>query len=83
MRRLGICLLSILVSVPATADVLERDLQYTLGPISGSFGDGQTLSGVGTFFSDEPLVFGLGDTLVFNILFDRGLQVFDFGRESK
>lgn len=60
------------------AALIERTLNYTLGPINGSFGDGQTLMGVGTFFADDPFVIGVGDTLIFNILFDSRLQVFDF-----
>jgi len=62
------------------ASVIEFDLNYALStaPISGEFGEGQTLSGVGTFFPDDAFVFGLGDTLIFNILFDQSLQVFDF-----
>lgn len=72
-------LVSVVVSARASAATIEFDLRYTLGPIDGTFGDGQLLSGVGTFFSDEPIVFDVGDTLVFNILFDQTLQVFDFG----
>jgi hypothetical protein len=64
----------------ARAALIEIDLHYSfsLASISGDFGDDQTLGGVSTFFSDDAFYFGLGDTLVFNILFDRRLQVFEF-----
>lgn len=67
-------------SVARTA-IIEFDLNYAIStaPISGNFGVGQTLSGVGTFFPSDAFVFGLGDTLIFNVLFDQSLQVFDFG----
>jgi len=62
------------------ADTIEFDLNYSLSlaPISGDFGDNQLLGGISTFFSDEAFYFGLGDTLIFNILFDKRLQVFEF-----
>jgi len=63
----------------AQAGMIEFDLSYELGPISGDFGTGQTLSGVGTRFPDETVVFDVGDTLVFNILFDQLLAVIDVG----
>ena len=71
----------ILVALSSTtsAATIERSLLYSLGPVHGVFGDGQTLSGVGTFFNDDPFMFVVGDTLVFDILFDHPLQVFDFG----
>lgn len=60
------------------AALIERTLSYALGPVNGSFGQGQTLMGVGTFFADDPFVIGVGDTLIFDVLFDSRLQVFDF-----
>jgi len=84
MIRLTRCLAVALVlsSAPASAAVIERTLSYSLGPTSGTFGDGQTLSGIGTFFNDDPFEFGLGDRLVFNVMFDHPLQVFDFGEPT-
>jgi len=71
---------SLMASAPASAAIITRDLEISLGStISGTFGSGQTLSQVAEFFSDDPFVFDVGDTLIFNILFDQRLQVFDFG----
>ena len=80
MKRLLICPVFLLWSASVTADSFEFDLNYSLSQatISGDFGDSQTLGGVGTFFTDESFFVGLGDTLVFNIRFDRRLQVFEF-----
>ncbi len=50
-----------------SAALIEMDLHCPLGPVGGTFGDGQTLSGVGTSFSADPVVFGVGDTLVVDI----------------
>ncbi len=68
----------------AQANIIEFDLDYSLSlaPIFGNFGEGQILGGVGTFFPDDAFVFGLGDTLILNILFDQSLQVFDFGEST-
>jgi hypothetical protein len=80
MKRLFICTVFLLCSTPVIADTFEFDLNYSLSQatISGNFGDSQTLGGVGTFFTDEAFFVGLGDTLIFNILFDQRLQVFEF-----
>jgi hypothetical protein len=79
-------LLSLLLAVggsaTASASTIEFNLHYTLGPVVGTFGSGQTLSGVGTFFNNTPIVVDVGDTLIFNILFDQTLQVFDFGNPT-
>ena len=75
-------LVAVMNTAPASASVIEFNLQYSLGPVNGTFGQGQLLNGVGTFFSNTPIVFDVGDTLVFNILFDQTLQVFDFGNPT-
>lgn len=63
----------------ASATTITRELEISLGSISGTFGSGQTLSQVAEFFSSDPFIFDVGDLLIFDILFDQRLQVFDFG----
>jgi hypothetical protein len=52
------------------------ELHHPIGPIEGVFGDGQAIGHTHQAFN--PLVLGLGDTLVVTIQFDHRLQVFDF-----
>jgi hypothetical protein len=80
LRKLALVFLTLAGSAIASAETIEFDLNYSISQarISGVYGDNQTLSGVSTFFSDEAFYFGLGDTLIVNILFDRRLQVYEF-----
>jgi len=80
MRRLlalVVVLILAMVSLPATASatLIEISQNYTLGPVSAG-SDGDVLGHTHQYF--DPVVFGLGDTLVFNFLFDTRLQVFDY-----
>jgi hypothetical protein len=68
----------LLVSVQVGAAIIEFDLDYTLGPIVGEFGEGQSLRDNASFFPDEAFTVDVGDTLIFDILFDQRLHVFDF-----
>ena len=70
---------SLIAIAPASATTITRSLEISLGNVSGDFGSGQTLSGAAKFFGEDPFVFDVGDTLIFDILFDRRFQVFDFG----
>jgi hypothetical protein len=65
------------------AAVIEFDLNHTLGPLRGDFGNGQSISDHAEFFPDRPITLRTGDTLIFNILFDYRLQVFDFGEPTE
>jgi len=79
MRRLPliVVLIPAMISIPATgsATLIETTQNYTLGPISAG-SEGDVLGHTHQYF--DPIVFGLGDTLVFNFLFDQKLQVFDY-----
>lgn len=75
--------LILLVSGQVNAAIIEFDLDYTLGPIGGEFGEGQGLGDNATFFPDEAFTVGVGDTLIFDILFDQRLHVFDFGEPTE
>ena len=65
----------LLTSSVASAGLIEINQQYTLGTISET-AEGEVLGHTHQYF--DPFVFGLGDTLVFNFLFDQRLQVFDY-----
>jgi hypothetical protein len=73
---LSVVLVTVASAAPASAALIELELHHPIGPIDGVFGDGQAIGHTHQFF--DPLVFGLGDTLVVNIHFDQRLQVFDF-----
>lgn len=77
MGRVAICLVAAAVCAAPQAEVIERDLYYTLGPITGVFGERQGLGDNAIFFYDNPIVFDLGDTLVVNIWFDQRLEIVD------
>jgi hypothetical protein len=85
LRKLAVVIVALASVSVAQADVIEFDLDYSLSlaPIRGDFGDRQSIGDVGTFFTDEAFFFGLGDTLVFNILFDSRLHIFDFGEPTE
>ena len=80
IKRLAVVIFAIYSSTSVLAETIEFDLNYSISQasISGDFGQNQTIGGVSTFFTNEAFYFGLGDTLIFNILFDRRLQVFEF-----
>ena len=79
MKRLVLFVLLATVGIPATvsATLIELSQNYTLGSIANrESGEGQVLGHTHQYF--DPIVFGLGDTLVFSFLFDQRLQVSDF-----
>ena len=83
MRRLALLVLLAMVSTPATASatLIELSQNYTLGSIANrESGEGQVLNHTHQYF--DPIVFGLGDTLVFTFQFDKRLQVFDYAELS-
>jgi hypothetical protein len=70
MRKLAATIV-LIFAAQANASIIEYDLNYS---IADGLGHAQ--------WFDSTFMFGLGDTLVFNILFDRRLQVFDLGDPS-
>ena len=82
MRRFNLIAGLVIVYLTTTpimasaATTIEVTQNYTLGAISGTFGEGQVLNHTHQPF--DPIVLGLGDTLVFTFLFDQRLEVFDF-----
>jgi hypothetical protein len=83
LRKLAVVVVALAGVSLAQADLIEFDLDHTLGPLRGDFGDGQSISDHAEFFPDRPITVSTGDTLIFNILFDHRLQVFDFGEPTK
>jgi hypothetical protein len=75
-------ILVIAISFSARAETITFDLDHTLGPIRGVFGEGQSLSDHAEFFPDRPITLTVGDTLIFNILFDQRLEYYDFGEPT-
>ena len=85
MKKISLLVLALaaLISTPTKAATIEVDIDCTLGPVQGTFGEGQFLNDVTTFFPSDPIAFDLGDTLVVNILFDQTLNIFDFGDPTR
>lgn len=68
-----------LAAANVDAATYEYDLLCRVGTIAGDFKDQQTLRSPAIAFPDDPIVLTVGDTIVVNLLFDRVVQVFDFG----
>ena len=66
----------------AHAETIERTINYSVGnvgenPLGGKFlGDGPPI------YFDETFLFGVGDTMIVNILFDKMVELSDFGEPT-
>lgn len=68
--------------IPAHAATYEYNLLCRVGTITGPFKTGQVLHSPAIPLSASPIVLNVGDTVVLNLLFDRVVQVYDFGEAT-
>jgi len=81
-HALRISVAAFILAVPAAhaeAATYEYDVLCRVGTIAGDFKDQQTLRSPALAFPNQPIVLNVGDTVILNLLFDRVVQVFDFG----
>ena len=85
-KRIAATLICSLLATTVHASVIERTIEVQLGTVADDpNSDGQILSGVASFFPDDPSPLAIGDTLILNLSFANHARVelFDFDPQGK